>query len=57
MGKKRHFTVYWEEEEKELMEQLAKVARLEKRSKSSTALIALKEYVKRFFEDEEGSEN
>ena len=55
--KKRHFTVYWEEEEKELMEQLAKVARLEKRSKSSTALIALKEYVKRFFEDEEDSES
>ena len=35
------------------MEQLAKVARLEKRSKSSTALIALKEYVKRFLEDED----
>ena len=57
VAKKRHFTVYWEEEEKELMEQLAKVARLEKRSKSSTALIALKEYVKRFFEDEEDPGN
>lgn len=57
MAKKRHFTVYWEEEEKELMDQLAKVARLEKRSKSSTALIALKEYVKRYFEDEEDPDN
>ena len=51
--KRRHFTVYWDEQEEgELMEKLSEVARREKRSKSSTALIALREYVKRYFEDE-----
>ena len=57
MAKRRHFTVYWDEQEEgELMERLEKVARREKRSKSSTALIALREYVKRYFEDEEENE-
>gem|GEM_PF-5279723 len=57
MAKRRHFTVYWDEQEEgELMERLEKVARREKRSKSSTALIALREYVKRYFEDQEENE-
>jgi len=57
VAKRRHFTVYWDEQEEgELMERLEKVARREKRSKSSTALIALREYVKRYFEDQEENE-
>ena len=55
--KRRHFTVYWsEQEDGELMGKLKEVARQEKRSKSSTLLVALKEYVKRYFEDEEDDE-
>ena len=57
MSKKRHLTVYWEEQEdRKLMEKLSEVARREKRSKSSTTLIALKQYVKRYFEDEDEGE-
>lgn len=57
MSNKRHFTVYWEEQEDgDLMKKLSEVARREKRSKSSTILIALKEYVKRYFENEEEGE-
>ena len=57
MAKRRHFTVYWDEQEEgELMERLQEVARREKRSKSSTVLIALREYVKRYFEDKEEDE-
>ena len=57
MTNKRHFTVYWEEQEDgKLMKKLSEVARREKRSKSSTILIALKEYVKRYFENEEEGE-
>jgi predicted transcriptional regulator len=54
MGKRKHFTVYWdEEEESELMEKLEEVARREKRSKSATMLVALREYVKKYLENEE----
>jgi len=57
VSKKRHLTVYWEEQEdRKLMEKLSEVARREKRSKSSTTLIALKQYVKRYFEDEDEGE-
>ena len=57
MAKRKHFTVYWDEQEEgELMAKLEEVARREKRSKSSTVLIALREYVKRYFEAEEGEE-
>jgi len=57
VSKKRHLTVYWEEQEdRKLMEKLSEVSRREKRSKSSTTLIALKQYVKRYFEDEDEGE-
>lgn len=56
--RRRRFTVYWDEQEEgKIMEMLEKVARQEKRSKSSTALIAIKEYVKRYLEDEDKEES
>jgi len=54
VAKRRHFTVYWDEQEEgDLMEKLEEVARKEKRSKSATALIAVREYVKRYLEEKE----
>ena len=54
MANRKHFTVYWDEqEERDLMEKLEKVARREKRSKSSTAIVALREYVKRYLDDDD----
>jgi len=56
MANRKHFTVYWDEqEESDLMEKLEKVARREKRSKSSTAIVALREYVKRYLDDDADS--
>lgn len=52
MGERKHFTVYWDkEDDEELMDKLEEVARKEKRSKSATAIIALREYVKNYYED------
>jgi len=54
MAKRRHFTVYWdEEEEAELMCQLGEIARYEKRSKSSTMLVAVRQYVKKYLQANE----
>ncbi len=56
MANRKHFTVYWDErEESDLMEKLEKVARREKRSKSSTAIVALREYIKRYLDDDADS--
>lgn len=55
MGERKHFTVYWDtEEDKELMDKLSEVANNEKRSKSATALVALREYVKKYYDGDEG---
>jgi len=54
VANRKHFTVYWDEQqESDLMEKLEKVARREKRSKSSTAIVALREYIKRYLDDDE----
>lgn len=53
MGRRKHFTVYWDEQEDgPLMEILERIARKEKRSKSATALIALREYVMKYLSEE-----
>ena len=52
MSKRRHFTVYWDEqEEADLMKHLETIARYEKRSKSSTMLVALRQYIATYVED------
>jgi len=59
MTKRKHFTVYWDEEEEgEMMQDLERIARYEKRSKSSTVLVAVRQYVKRYLQtSDELSEN
>lgn len=53
MGERKHFTVYWDDEEdEELMDKLREVAKKEKRSKSATAIVALREYVKEYYDEE-----
>lgn len=52
MARRKHFTVYWDEEEDgALMEVLEEIARQEKRSRSATVLIALQEYVMKRLEE------
>lgn len=52
MARRRQLTVYWNpEEEGQLMEKLERMAKWEKRSKSAMVLIALKEYVDKFYQD------
>jgi hypothetical protein len=52
VAKRRHFTVYWnEQEEGMLMKHLDAIARHEKRSKSSTMLVALRQYVAQYLEE------
>ncbi len=54
MGVRKHFTVYWDkEEDEELMDKLEEVAKKEKRSKSATAIIALREYVRKYYQGDE----
>jgi len=57
MKKRQHFTVYWNErDEGEIMKHLESIARFEKRSKSSTMLVALRQYVAQYLKvpDEAG---
>jgi len=56
MTKRRHFTVYWnEQDEGALMTHLENIARFEKRSKSSTMLVALRQYIAQYLENSDSS--
>ncbi len=54
MGNGKHFAIYWDDEKHlDLMEKLGILAAKQERSKSATALVALKEYVEKYWVEEE----
>lgn len=58
MPKKRHLAIYWDEERHaDLMDKFERLAKKQERSKSATALVAIKQFVEKHWGNgEEGGE-